>query len=488
MPVINQATTYPTTPNFRYSFTINSGNLEVDGVAISSGDVVTATDFEIVVTPVGGPADFTFRKSSSQGGDGGSSNPGGGGDPLAIGFEDENGNTTQANGIQTLYLKGTGQDQGGGDFSYEPESPLPSGGAVGQVLSRNGIQPDAIGWTNFEYLTRSVQPDPPAGPGDPHTAQLEVGNFFRQFRLNDVGLDAVGANTTEITVTGLDGPFLFRIEKGPNHTGDIVFPGATFYGFKPNFKQANKRFFIRGSRSDDGSLSLVADEENPSPFAGGTASINPAAVNPLAWFDAQAENVLFDAVAGGSLSVNGGAVNRWEDISGNGNHLTTEVGTPKKAPRGVLFNDGGESGMRFTNDIPNALNIYAVLNHKREGNQFCTLLCGGRLSDRYNVRTDNTNWRSNNTGQPNDDWTGTYRTNDVLGGKWEDNIRYLFSAKKGTPKGAPDPEFFRSLASASFAGRQFRGRVHELIICGAVTDAQDIGLKQYLANRWNLNI
>ena len=379
--------------------------------------------------------------------------------PLGIGFVDGNGNSSQAAGITNLYLRGTGQDQGGGDWSFTPEP----GNLPAVQLQLNLIN------------------------GRP-TILVPASGLNRGFFVpaSEISMSA-GATIDVRFASGSDGPFFLVIEKAPLDTVDILFPDVEFIGFKPDFSQPGKIFGMRGMVYNGNKVTLAADQTDPAPFAGGNTSIDPLTTNPLAWFDATAENTLFSDTAGTTASTNGNPVRRWLDLSPAGNHLTVEIGTPNKTARGVEFGVGGASGMQLDSDISLAQNVYAVLNHNKGGAQFSTLLSAGLNSDRYNVRTDNSNWRSNpNNNANSDDWTGTYRINDIAQTSWKENQRYLFSAKKGNPKASPN--YFRSVGSPSFAGRHFRGRIHELIICGPVTAEEDEGLKQYLANRWNLNI
>lgn len=51
-----------------------------------------------------------------------------------------------------------------------------------------------------------------------------------------------------------------------------------------------------------------------------------------AWYDATVSSSLFDAVSGGAAVANNGSVMRWEDLSGNGIHLTQPANTTNNAP------------------------------------------------------------------------------------------------------------------------------------------------------------
>ena len=378
------------------------------------------------------------------------------------------------------------QNQGGASGGPSNAQGLPAGGTIGQALLKSSNADFDADWVTPNNATTSLSLQLIQGVA---TILIPGFGISRGFHVSASEISQSAGGTVEIRMlSGSSGPFYLVIEKSEFDNANIVFPGAEFVGFKPDFSQPGKTFGIRGIAYAGNKLVLAADQTDPAPFAGGNTSIDPLSTSPLAWFDATAENTLFSDVNGTTpTTANGGAVRRWLDLSAAGNHLTVEVGLPVKTSRGVEFNVGGESGMRFDSDISSAQNVYAVLNHNKGGAQFTTLLSAGLNSDRYNVRTDNSNFRSNpNNNANSDDWVGTYRINDIPQTSWKENERYLFSAVKGNPKATPN--YFRSLASPSFAGRQFRGRVHELIICGPVTPQNDVGLKQYLANKWNLNI
>lgn len=59
------------------------------------------------------------------------------------------------------------------------------------------------------------------------------------------------------------------------------------------------------------------------PRAAATTAFSPLSISGVAgWWDASKASSLFDATTGGSQVANGGAVARWEDLSGNARHLT----------------------------------------------------------------------------------------------------------------------------------------------------------------------
>lgn len=77
-----------------------------------------------------------------------------------------------------------------------------------------------------------------------------------------------------------------------------------------------------------------------------TAFVSPKSVPGLmAWWDASSPTYLFDATSGGSEVAADGAVARWEDRSGSGNHATQS--TSGYRPVRKLAVIGGKDAVRF---------------------------------------------------------------------------------------------------------------------------------------------
>lgn len=91
-----------------------------------------------------------------------------------------------------------------------------------------------------------------------------------------------------------------------------------------------------------------------------TAAFNPTKIAGLsAWYDASRTETLFDAASGGSNVAADGTVARWEDLSGQGNHLT-QSGASGLRPlrkdgeingRSVVRFDGSDDRMVFTSAL-----------------------------------------------------------------------------------------------------------------------------------------
>jgi len=87
-----------------------------------------------------------------------------------------------------------------------------------------------------------------------------------------------------------------------------------------------------------------------------SGDFEPSDIAGLAgWWDASTASSLFDAVTGGSPTTANGSVMRWQDLSGNGNHLTQPANDTADAPvRKVAdVNTAGKDAVLFdgTNDV-----------------------------------------------------------------------------------------------------------------------------------------
>lgn len=72
--------------------------------------------------------------------------------------------------------------------------------------------------------------------------------------------------------------------------------------------------------------------------------------NCVGWWDASKSGTLFDATSGGSAVAADGAVARWEDCSGNGNHLTQGTSNNRPLRRAANINSLDTLDFDGTND------------------------------------------------------------------------------------------------------------------------------------------
>lgn len=103
--------------------------------------------------------------------------------------------------------------------------------------------------------------------------------------------------------------------------------------------------------------------------AGGVYAATPFRFSGLQlWLDASDSTTLFDATSGGSLPANGAAVARWQDKSGNANHMTqsTANNRPTRATSslngldGLTFDGTNDSLFRSCNVYDTTVSVFAV--------------------------------------------------------------------------------------------------------------------------------
>lgn len=76
-----------------------------------------------------------------------------------------------------------------------------------------------------------------------------------------------------------------------------------------------------------------------------SSAFNPISLSPTIWLDASDSATLFDATSGGSAVGPDGAIARWEDKSGGGNHATQS--TSGNRPIRKVANQNGLDAVRF---------------------------------------------------------------------------------------------------------------------------------------------
>lgn len=117
-------------------------------------------------------------------------------------------------------------------------------------------------------------------------------------------------------------------------------------------------------------------------FSGGAFAGNDTHFSPLdiagleLWLDGSDASTMYDATSGGSLVADGGAVARWEDKSGNGNHVTQSTANNRPLRTGVegLDFDGADDRMLFTSAINvAAITVFAIYQRTGAGTRTALL-------------------------------------------------------------------------------------------------------------------
>jgi autotransporter-associated beta strand protein len=190
-------------------------------------------------------------------------------------------------------------------------------------------------------------------------------NFYRGTTVVNEGAIIVTRTTAGVTATATLTPTSLTVDFGgaTPKLGTVFkfFPGATQAGITVTL--TNVGGGVVGSYNPaSSSLSI---------------GVTPDTTGLAAWFDATADGSLYSAATGGtSVTANGAAVVRWEDISGNGAHLFNEHAVDRH-PALTLNSINNKKGIRFNGDYlgrqnnnrwlrkqaPNSVFYYIVLKH-----------------------------------------------------------------------------------------------------------------------------
>ena len=240
---------------------------------------------------------------------------------------------------------------------------------------------------------------------------------------------------------------------------------------------------------------------------------NPKSIANLAgWWDATVSSSLFDANSGGSLPALNGAVMRWEDISGNGRHLTQPTNTVNNAPIRKIAdsNTAGKDSVRFdsSNDFLSLSSNVATsggasmfIVHKKESDN-----AGGLHNFSAQASQSNHNPFSGGAGyfdsfatNPRRSWSQAFSSTRrlysiVSGTSW---IAYINGVAVNTVTGhtpansnADRPQGFG--AGAYLASTQAISQPSDAFFCEvllydrALTASEHTAVSNYLIKKWSL--
>lgn len=236
-------------------------------------------------------------------------------------------------------------------------------------------------------------------------------------------------------------------------------------------------------------------------------SLPLAIANLAAWYDAGAASSLFDAVSGGSNSAADAAVMRWQDLSGNGNHLTQPANTTNNAPLRKVSdtNLGGRDGLLFdgSNDV---LQVSTTINtgagatmfivHKFQANQDRGMhtFTGASAANHHPFGSSFFDGFGNATRRS---WTQAYSANRRLysiisGTSW---IAHLNGTAVNTITGVSPSAQFSNRPQCFGAGDNTSGSpasfvniyMCEIIIyTRALTTSEHTSISNYLISKWGL--
>lgn len=245
------------------------------------------------------------------------------------------------------------------------------------------------------------------------------------------------------------------------------------------------------------------------PWSAASASVTPAAwspssLTPTLWLDASVSGSLYDATSGGSLVGSGGTVRRWEDQSGNGNHVTGSSG-PTRSVSSVNSRDSlafssqllTRSGLNLSSAT--AASLFAVIKFATSGNQiaiaFGTDASYGGLTLEANLRSagqHSATFGNNSLASENQATGGTVS-----------NVTKSFGAVYGSSTGtmyiggssAATVSRSQSLNSGSgfsvgayfSSGYALSGNICEIVyVPRAMTAGEISSLQTYFASKWGV--
>jgi hypothetical protein len=236
----------------------------------------------------------------------------------------------------------------------------------------------------------------------------------------------------------------------------------------------------------------------------GPAFSDPSSLAPTLWLDASVSGSLYDATSGGSLVGSGGTVRRWEDQSGNGNHVTGSTG-PTRSVNSINNRDSlAFSSQILTRSTLNlssatAASLFAVIKFATSGNQiavaFGTDASYGGLTLEANLRTGGSHSATfgSNAGASENSAVGGTVSNSTrsLGAVYGSSTGTLYIGGSSTATVSRS----QSLNSSSgfsvgaffSSGFALSGNICEIVyVPRAMTSSEISALQAYFATKWGV--
>jgi hypothetical protein len=247
---------------------------------------------------------------------------------------------------------------------------------------------------------------------------------------------------------------------------------------------------------------------------------NPLDYSPSLWLDASDSSTMFDATTGGSLVAAGGAVARWEDKSGNANHVT-QTDSAMRPTRQTAVSNGrdivrfdGSNDYLIRNAIPASASDFTVAVVGKHAartftGQFTQQLqayvdnhhtgsIGWVVQTRPDLAPDNTSTRISFAALPN---TGNV---SVVLPCLANQVQVMVGTREaaGTQGFSLDGTYGSTANATTWAlggaslwigrwasGRHLQGDICELLIFPSVLGTSDRqALEAYLANKWGVTL
>jgi len=211
------------------------------------------------------------------------------------------------------------------------------------------------------------------------------------------------------------------------------------------------------------------------------------------WLDGSDTSSMYDSAVGGSLSVNGGVVGRWQDKSGNNNHATNGVvaNMPKRSDgarngrTGILFDDTDFVSIYKSLSIGVTTTVFIVKNTKVDQNYIP--LYAPPAGATYLLRTVNGDANTiinQNAGTPILYINGTLDTGTTL-----DRL-FKVGYNKGVLYSLSSVNFttWLNINVSGFGGfYQMTGDMYDILIYNRVLSTSERQqVERYLSAKWNV--
>lgn len=244
-------------------------------------------------------------------------------------------------------------------------------------------------------------------------------------------------------------------------------------------------------------------------YSSASASVTPTAwspsnLTPTLWLDASVSGSLYDATSGGSLVGSGGTVRRWEDQSGNGNHVTGSSG-PTRSVSSVNSKDSlafssqllTRSGLNLSSAT--AASLFAVIKFATSGNQiavaFGTDASYGCLTLEANLRSagqHSATFGNNSLASENQATGGTVsNVTKSFGAVYGSSVGTLYiggsSAATVSRSQALNSSSGFSVGAYFSSGYALSGNICEIVyVPRAMTAGEISSLQSYFAAKWGV--
>ena len=230
-------------------------------------------------------------------------------------------------------------------------------------------------------------------------------------------------------------------------------------------------------------------------------AFNVLSLSPSMWLDGSDVATFFDATSGGANVPPDGAIARWEDKSGNGNHATQATairrplrktsiinGRPVVQFNGV-FTPGLGTFLDHPLNEPANFTAFVVVKTLGAGAQFLGMKTSGAVTLMYDT---NTGWGTFNSGPAFLNSGGSVTSLSVISMQKSAGMTMRTNGVTGYSSGSYTPYSGDNNNRRTIGGysnvtieETLNGDIAEIIVCPSIlTNAQIIATEAYLKNKW----